>query len=511
MTATDHLNTFNISIEEARTFIITHINNPSVILQTCLAYGVTNQMLAEIYGGISKQDVIEFFNNVGLNSLELDATQTNPEEFSTQDLDVDAASIQSLNSPNVISLASGDYWSDTNLTYSFNTSFPNYYYSELSSAYLSSGPQGGWKALSAAAQTASKQVLNDVSNLTLLQFTEVSSTQGDINFNSLTFSNATDGFAYYPSTQPIGGEIFLNNTYQTEEDYQKGGTAYNTLAHELGHALGLKHSFESPNPLSSNFENSDYSIMSYTDVRELVPMFSYDPSTFRINVVYSQSALKDSFSVLDVAALQAIYGVNSSYATGNNTYSLSFDQKKYLTIWDAGGTDTINLADTTGNSSIDLRPGQLSSVDVRSINQQVSDTLEWLTTQNAPDYSDFVNEVFNDNGRSFYTGENSLSIAFGVWIENVTTGSGNDIVRDNAVDNRIDTGSGNDIIQLYEGGYDQVNGGDGLDSIYLDKPSSSVSYVKSDSGYTLIGDHFSAEIIGIETLVFNDNSSITLA
>ena len=511
MTTVDYLKGFGITLTEARDFILANINTPSVILQTSAEYGVTNRMLAEIYGGVSLQEVINFFDQAGLNSRVLDLVVSNVEIFSHQDLDLNTDSIQPLNSTNINALASGDYWSNNTLTYSFNTSFPEYYYSALSSSYLSTGPQGGWQELSLAAQMAVKDVLQDTSNLTLLSFSEVASTQGDINFNTLTFSGSTDGFAYYPSVSPIGGEVFLNNVYQTTDDYKAGGTALNTLAHELGHALGLKHSFEKPNSLASNFENSDYSIMSYTDVREVVPIFDYNPSTLGINVVYSQDALRDAFSLLDVAALQAIYGVNTTYATEDNTYSLSFADKKYLTIWDAGGTDTINVSNTKGNSHIDLRAGQHSSVDIRDIDQQIADTLTWLDDQQAPDFSDWIHDVYNDNADSIYTGQNNLSIAFGVWIENVLTGSGNDIVRDNAVNNVINTGSGNDIIQLYDGGYDIVNGGDGIDTVYVDESSSAVNYVQSNNGYTLLGENFAAEIVGVETLVFNDNVSIMLS
>ena len=37
-----------------------------------------------------------------------------------------------------------------------------------------------------------------------------------------------------------------------------------TILHELGHALGLKHPFEAPNPIPAALDNYFYSIMSYT-------------------------------------------------------------------------------------------------------------------------------------------------------------------------------------------------------------------------------------------------------
>ncbi len=504
MTTEEHLNSLGVSIDSAREFILTNINNPSFILETCSQFNITNQMLADIYGSVSAQDVINFFDNVNLDSRPLDSS-TNAANFSQQDLDVDASSIQSTTSTHVSSLVSGDAWPSLAITYSFNTSFPSYYNEELDGNY-----QSGWQPLSNAAQSSARTVFADIENFTMLDFTEVSSTQGDINFNAVQLSGDTDGFAYYPSTLPIGGEIFLNKEYQSETDYRKGGAALNTLTHELGHALGLKHTFETPNPLDSSYENSDYSIMSYTSVRSLIPKVEYDASKFSIEINYNQDAQKPVFSVFDVAALQAMYGVNANYATGNDTYSISYDQKTHLMIWDAGGTDTVNVADTTGNSVLDLRPGTLSSIDVRTIEQQIADVLTSLSDQNAPDFTDFVTNAYNTNADSLYTGENNLTIAFGVWIENASTGSGNDTVRDNAVNNVINTGAGNDIIQLYDGGYDTVDGGDGLDSIYIDEASSSVTYTQSNGGYSLVGDNFAAEIVGVETLVFTD-ISVTLA
>lgn len=497
MTAKEHLAIYSVSVSEARDFIIANISNPSYILQTAGLFNITNQMLAEIYGGVSAQEVITYFESASIDSTVLD-NSADAKMFSREELGVDTSSLKVIGDVNINALDSGDYWQHKSLTYSFNTSLPAYYsqYEVVSQ----------WQPLSDAGQAVAKKVFDEVGTLTQLTFTEVSSAKGSINFNTALLSGDISGYAYLPSSLPIGGEVFLSNKNTTTDDYKDVGAAANTLVHEVGHALGLKHTFEMPNALSKTVDNSDFSIMSYTDVKTLVLEFDYNSSTQAINVVYAQGALSDSFALFDVAALQAIYGLNLSYALGNDTYSVSFDDKEHLTIWDAGGLDTINVSAAAGDSTIDLRAGTHSSVDVRSIEDQIAVTLSWLDSENAPNYTDWVTSVYNNNADSVYTGENNLAIAYGVWIENVITGVGDDVVRDNAVNNSISTGAGNDIVKLVDGGYDSVDGGIGYDVLQVNEASSAVAVTQSGSGYVLIGESFSAEIVGIETISFRDMS-----
>jgi hypothetical protein len=495
MTTKEHLEFYNVSVPEARDFIVANFPDPAFILQTAKLFKITNQMLAEIYGGVSSNDVVAFFASAGMDSAILDQT-IDTEKFSREEFSVDASSLKLISDAHVRALDSGNYWQHKSLTYSFNTSLPEYYsqYEVLTQ----------WRPLSDAGQAVAKQAFDEIETLTQLTFKEVSSSKGSINFNTSLLSEDLGGYAYMPSSFPIGGEIFLSSQYNTPEDYKDGGAAANTLVHEVGHALGLKHPFETPNALNKIFDNSDYSIMSYTDVRTLVLDFEYKPSTSAISVVYGQGALSNSFGLFDVAALQAVYGVNLLHAIGNDTYSILFEDKEHLTIWDAGGLDTINVSTSVGDSRIDLRAGSLSSIDVKSIEEQIATTLSWLDSENAPDYTEWVNSVYNSNAKSIYTGENNLSIAYGTWIENVVTGAGDDVVRDNAVNNSINTGAGNDTVKLIDGGYDSVNGGLGYDVLQVDETSSQVTVTALGGGYTLIGEGFSAEIVGIETIAFSD-------
>lgn len=79
-----------------------------------------------------------------------------------------------------------------------------------------------------------------------------------------------------------------------------------------------------------------------------------------------------------------------------------------------------------------------------------------------------LNSADMQESETFYTGENNLSIAYGVVIEALLTGSGNDRIVDNEVDNYIATGAGDDEIYLGYGGVDVIDGGEGTDTIYVD-------------------------------------------
>lgn len=72
MAARTHLDQYGVSMEEARNFIIAHLDNLQHILDVSLEYGVTNSMLAEIYGGVSSVDVVDYFTTHELDSTVLD-------------------------------------------------------------------------------------------------------------------------------------------------------------------------------------------------------------------------------------------------------------------------------------------------------------------------------------------------------------------------------------------------------------------------------------------------------
>lgn len=183
------------------------------------------------------------------------------------------------------------------------------------------------------------------------------------------------------------GDIWLNADFvANEEDIgewitsDKGSLPYLTIMHELGHALGLDHTFTQTgvdgqgNPIyepilgadGQSIDNHQYSIMSYT------LMDGMDVSGSNNEV------LPFGLQLLDIAAIQAIYGENWDTRSENNTQysgatafaSARLNDAFIYTIWDGGGTgDTI---DATGyeivvngenlGATIDLRQGEFSSI-----------------------------------------------------------------------------------------------------------------------------------------------------
>ena len=293
----------------------------------------------------------------------------------------------------------------------------------------------------------------------------------------------TSGFSFMPGTYwDYDGDIFLNNDFLTQEGYglNKGEYGYLTILHELGHALGLKHPFEDGNELPVSLDDTTHTIMSYTSKNNYTPELSFSYNKIFIDYIDINPS---SYSIYDIAALQAIYGVNTTTNIDDTTYTISFEEQKIQTIWDAGGIDTIDLSNTTGSSIIDLRDGTLNSADQRSLNDIISIHQDIATANNKSEHhawiSDNITDLYDNN--HLYTGKNNLGITTGTIIENITTGSGIDKIMDNEVNNIINTGSGDDKIYIGNGGYDTIDGSDGIDTIYLNVLQKDIDLIYLDN------------------------------
>ena len=105
------------------------------------------------------------------------------------------------------------------------------------------------------------------------QVADNSSGHGEVRaaFTSFNMGAGTAGYAFQGgNTAPtsIVGDVWLTST-TAGQNFDYGTSNYQTMIHELGHVLGLKHSFEAP-VITAPYENTDYTVMSYTAPAQLV-------------------------------------------------------------------------------------------------------------------------------------------------------------------------------------------------------------------------------------------------
>ena len=412
--------------------------------------------------------------------------------------------VSSSTTKGVSAIDSGIHWDETqNITFNFNSTVPNEYKNR-------DGLSTNWEELSNQQKTAVRNITSELNKLLSINITETSD-EGMIRFNIVEVEeDEVLGFAFYPN-YGIGGDVFLSKEFNnTNGDYNlglnSGEDGYQTIAHELGHALGLKHPFEGNVKLPDSEDDINHTIMSYTSRDSILPKFSLEDSTIHLEFNYINP---DLYSLYDISALQAIYGVNTQTALEDNIYEVSYSDYKIQTIWDAGGKDKIDLSSTLGSNTIDLHGGTINSADQYSLDQIISLHQEYINKSSLNSWiKDEITELYNKD--SLYTGKNNLSIAQGVIIEDITTGSGEDTITDNEVNNYISTGRGDDKIYLGAGGYDTIDGGEGNDTLYIDLGSNQFTLQKiSDKEYSLVADDFMVDFINIETIQLNNGIDYT--
>jgi hypothetical protein len=421
------------------------------------------------------------------------------ESKSVTNLLIDGTSLLSSASNIVRSLASGYYWDDTSITYNYNTSIPSY--------YTSYTDRVGWQPVSSTVQSVTNDIILDINGLIAPSITKTNSI-GDISFNTITISSSENGHAYYPSQYSgIGGDIFLGNqlslnAIDPSDNLNTGAYGHMTIIHEIGHALGLKHPFEDGAVLPSTQDHHVNTVMSYSEYKYLIPEFIY--SGGGMSASYEQ-LFPQTFMVYDVAALQSIYGADTTTNTGNNTYIYG-TTPFYETIWDAGGIDTLDVSHATNANTLRLTPGSYSAINYSSVANQIQQKQAQYEAQAGTSYFDsWIASVYNDYANDIYTGENALGIAYGAIIENAIGGSGSDSFYDNSVDNTLQGNAGNDIFYLGAGGFDTIIGGEGTDKIVLSLTKNSVSMEAQSIGETLlVANDFSLSLTGVETIQFSD-------
>lgn len=288
-------------------------------------------------------------------------------------------------------------------------------------AYLPSGEHlagYGLNEIQAQAARSAFQAWSSVANIEFVEISETADSVGDIR---IAWTHAPDnadwGWAILPNAfWPAGSDIWINGANRPYEGpWHAGSYNFTALLHEIGHALGLKHPFDREPIMPAAFDNRLYTVMSYSDIEPNPYAYPIDE-----NAGVWQAWNPSTPMLLDIAAMQHLYGANHGHHAGDDVYRFDATTPTYQVIWDAGGQDTISLEGFTLASLIDLNEGSYS----------------------APGHEGY----YGIGGSDIRT----LGIAFGTVIENAIGGRGNDILIGNAATNILTGGAGRDTA-LFQG------------------------------------------------------------
>jgi Ca2+-binding RTX toxin-like protein len=308
------------------------------------------------------------------------------------------------------------------------------------------------EAFSSDQQKAARAILNYAASVTGIKFEEVATTQdADLHFANAdldgkrTAGLCNNSYSYHFNSKNAITEysadayIYLDNVewVKINATPTKGAQGYETLLHEVGHALGLKHSFESPKALPAAQDNTDNTVMSYTHKGEY----------------------KTEFQSYDLAALKWIYGGDGLGGISNSSVTIA-----KLSQGTAGNDNLIGTSNAdkldglAGNDILDGRVGRdtLTGGDGNDV----------YIVDNIGDQIIETNKTDNDSVQS------SVNFTLPKNVENLALtgkaiiGTGNELANQlvgNAFANALNGMAGNDTLEGGKGN-DKLTGGLGEDT-----------------------------------------------
>jgi len=303
---------------------------------------------------------------------------------------------------------------------------------------------------------------HDVANITFVETTG----SANITFTHNGSMQAVTSASWYGSGAMASATVNISTDWVTTDGGANDGKtgidsyAYQTYLHEIGHALGLGH--QGPYNGSANYSTNaifandtwQYSLMSYFSQP------NYGGSSYRY-VVTPQMA--------DIHAVAAMYGAATTTRTGDTVYGFNsnagavfsfaaYTSAPALTIYDNGGSDTLDCSLYSNAQTITLIAGNFSSIGGLSGN---------------------------------------IGIANGCTIENAIGGAGSDTIIGNGANNLL---RGN-------AGTDSIDGGAGTDTAVFAGNRSAYTLTDLGNGNVrVVGPDGSDTLTNVERLQFADQT-----
>ena len=231
------------------------------------------------------------------------------------------------------------------------------------------------------------------------------------------------------------GDIFFNvqgdkwSWFDVGDKYYTKASAdifFDTVLHEIGHSLGLKHPHEDKFDGFPTFQAVDRSLYD----SKLLTLMSYKGSTVAATPL-----------PIDIYAAQGIYGANTKNEAGDNLYYLSEDNL-VRTIYDVSGIDTLNALALDNGITLKLNQGSSSMISPTT----------WVHIPFGIIIENAKGTIYDD----VISGGRGANVISGMW--------GNDIIFGLEGNDTLNGDHGDDTI-FADGGSDTITGGVGLDTI----------------------------------------------
>jgi serralysin len=334
------------------------------------------------------------------------------------------------------------------IRYAWMTSLP------LDASQNYGDPSGTFAPLDAAARSIVAKAMGLIEAVANVRYERVSlPAQADLLIGSWNIPGDTAGYANYPTYDEWNGL----SQGQLMLDRASGVDSMGVILHELGHTLGLEHSFEGSDLIPESQDKMSNTVMSYT--------WDIEPQ---------------ALGVFDVIALQSIYGP-ARKRTGDDTYVFGRDK----VIWDGGGHDRIDAGGADKAVRVSLDDGSWNWVGSKT-SSFLSSGQVWLghftrieelkgSRQADRLYgSERADTVWGGAGGDFMDGKAGTDRIHGQ--------GGWDTLEGGTGDDRLHGGGGDDSLRG-EGGRDVLRGNEGADRLSGGAGADIFSYVsRGDSG-----------------------------
>ena len=377
-----------------------------------------------------------------------------------------------------------DYWSQD---FKWNLGDSGYQAKNGTLTFNISGHSGDSNGLSSQRQDLVREAFKVYEEVLGIDFVESSSASADFRFSDNS-SGAYAGSAY----GVVGGQGYISyaninvasNWYGSSSVVD--GYTFQTILHEIGHAMGLGHqgNYNGSASYSSDarFANDSWqgSMMSYfsqTQNTAIDASYAFLLSPMAVDWIALDTLYGEyGFTSDNAFSGDTVYGFNTNISGSVSTTwadLATYADSMAFTIVDGSGTDTVDFSGYSADQRIDL------TVTDGSMTQATT--------------SDIGGETGN------------MQLAEGVVIENATSGDGDDVIIGNDANNTLDGGGGDDTL-TGGAGDDHLIGGTGTDAAVFNGAYADFTFTEGSSFFDVIGEGIDRVFDSIENLIFDDQT-----